>query len=101
MASPGPSGSPPPTAWRDRQRCGFPKPFRFGSSAGLTPLPGAWCFLDGADRQLLHRDHAGMLEAFIARDADALIRVCTEHHRRLQTFIALLPQHTGLFAEPD
>jgi hypothetical protein len=29
-----------------------------------------------------------------------LIRVCGEHHRRLQSFIARLPQDTGLFAEP-
>jgi DNA-binding GntR family transcriptional regulator len=56
--------------------------------------------LDAAERELLHRDHAGMLAAFIDRDGDALIRVCGEHHRRLQSFIARLPQDTGLFAEP-
>ncbi len=72
-----------------------------GTAWNMTEPLQPMAHLDGADRQLLHRDHAGMLEAFIARDTDALIRVCTEHHRRLQTFIALLPQHTGLFAEPD
>ncbi|GAA3192296.1 GntR family transcriptional regulator [Dactylosporangium siamense] len=72
-----------------------------GTAWNMTEPLQPMSHLDGADRQLLHRDHAGMLEAFVARDADGLIRVCTEHHRRLQTFIALLPQHTGLFAEPD
>lgn len=56
--------------------------------------------LDAAERSLLHDDHAGMLTAFVARDADALIAVCGEHHRRLQAFIARLPQDTGLFADP-
>jgi len=55
--------------------------------------------LDAAERELLHRDHAGMLAAFTARDADQLIAVCTAHHQRLQTFIARLPQDTGLFLE--
>jgi DNA-binding GntR family transcriptional regulator len=56
--------------------------------------------LDAAERELLHRDHAGMLAAFTSRDAEALINVCATHHQRLQTAIARLPQHTGLFAEP-
>jgi DNA-binding GntR family transcriptional regulator len=56
--------------------------------------------LNATERALLHDDHAGMLSAFIDRDGDALIRVCGEHHGRLQSFIARLPQDTGLFAEP-
>jgi len=56
--------------------------------------------LDAGERELLHEDHAGMLAAFIARDRDALIRVCGEHHRRLQSVIGRLPQDTGLFTEP-
>jgi len=56
--------------------------------------------LDAAERELLHGDHAGMLAAFTDRDGDALIQVCGEHHRRLQTFIARLPRDTGLFADP-
>jgi DNA-binding GntR family transcriptional regulator len=56
--------------------------------------------LDGAERERLHADHAGMLSAFTDRDGDALISVCGVHHRRLQEFIARLPQDTGLFAEP-
>ena len=71
-----------------------------GTAWNMTEPLQPMSHLDGADRQLLHRDHAGMLEAFIARDADGLIRVCDRHHRRLQTFIALLPQHTGCSRSP-
>jgi DNA-binding GntR family transcriptional regulator len=56
--------------------------------------------LDATERALLHDDHEGMLTAFAERDGDALIRVCGEHHSRLQAFIARLPQDTGLFADP-
>jgi DNA-binding GntR family transcriptional regulator len=56
--------------------------------------------LAGAERELLHRDHAQMLAAFTARDTEALILLCAAHHRRLQSFIALLPQDIGLFADP-
>ncbi|MEV6349925.1 GntR family transcriptional regulator [Actinoplanes sp. NPDC051851] len=57
--------------------------------------------LTGPDRELLHSDHAGMLAAFLRRDADALGSVCAVHHHRLQAFISALPQHTGLFAEGE
>lgn len=55
--------------------------------------------LTTADRELLHSDHAGMLAAFLRRDAEALAHVCARHHHRLQGFIAALPQHIGLFSE--
>jgi len=55
--------------------------------------------LTGADRELLHSDHAGMLAAFLRRDADALALACAAHHHRLQDFISELPRHTGLFAQ--
>jgi DNA-binding GntR family transcriptional regulator len=54
--------------------------------------------LDSAGRALLHGDHAGMLAAFRARDAEALTAVFAEHHHRLQAAIGALPQDTGLFA---
>ena len=54
-----------------------------------------------AERALLHQDHAEMLAAFTARDADALIAVCTAHHQCLQSFIAGLPRDTGLFTRPQ
>jgi DNA-binding GntR family transcriptional regulator len=56
--------------------------------------------LDYEERVLLHADHAGMLAAFCARDADALTAVFAEHHHRLQAAIGALPHDTGLF-EPD
>ncbi|WP_430779941.1 GntR family transcriptional regulator [Actinoplanes sp. G11-F43] len=57
--------------------------------------------LTGSDRELLHADHAGMLAAFLRRDADALAGVCAAHHGRLQGFISVLPRDIGLFAEDD
>jgi DNA-binding GntR family transcriptional regulator len=54
--------------------------------------------LDGASRELLHADHAGMLAAFCDRDPDALIAVFAVHHHRLQDAISALPQDTGLFS---
>lgn len=56
--------------------------------------------LDHQGRVSLHRDHAEMLEAFVARDADALIAVFADHHHRLQSFVRTLPTDTGLFADP-
>jgi DNA-binding GntR family transcriptional regulator len=55
--------------------------------------------LGGADRELLHADHAEMLAAFQARDADRLAAVSAAHHRRLQSAIHALPRDTGLFEE--
>jgi DNA-binding GntR family transcriptional regulator len=55
--------------------------------------------LGPADRERLHRDHAAMLAAFTARDAEGLVAACAAHHGRLQSYIALLPRDTGLFAE--
>jgi DNA-binding GntR family transcriptional regulator len=57
--------------------------------------------LDSAERELLHADHAGMLAAFRARDADALIAVFETHHHRLQAAIEALPRDTGLFEPED
>jgi DNA-binding GntR family transcriptional regulator len=54
--------------------------------------------VDGSSRELLHADHAGMLAAFCARDAEALTTVFAAHHHRLQSAIHQLPQDTGLFA---
>lgn len=73
----------------------------------LNMLESAWnmteplrpmSHLTGRDRESLHADHAGMLAAFLRRDADALGRVCAAHHHRLQEFVSALPSDTGLFA---
>ncbi|MFI5913091.1 GntR family transcriptional regulator [Dactylosporangium sp. NPDC051541] len=70
-----------------------------GTAWNMTEPLQPMTHLGPADRELLHRDHAAMLAAFTARDADALIAACTAHHRRLQSYIALLPRDTGLFAD--
>ncbi|MEV4349763.1 GntR family transcriptional regulator [Actinoplanes sp. NPDC049596] len=54
--------------------------------------------VDDAARELLHADHAGMLTAFCARDAESLIAVFAAHHHRLQAAIEDLPRDTGLFS---
>jgi DNA-binding GntR family transcriptional regulator len=56
--------------------------------------------LRSAEREVLHRDHAGMLAAFMSRDTEALIAVFAAHHHRLQASIDSLPRDIGLFAEP-
>lgn len=55
----------------------------------------------GVDRQVLHSDHTAMLDAFLHRDAAALLSASEIHHRRLNTVIATLPTNTGLLAEKD
>ena len=54
--------------------------------------------VDPSDRAALHADHRQMLEAFLARDADALLAVSFEHHRRLNKVVATLPPETGLIS---
>lgn len=53
------------------------------------------------DREALHTDHALMLDAFLARDVDRLLKVAEAHHRRLESVIATLPTDTGLLAPED
>jgi DNA-binding GntR family transcriptional regulator len=76
----------------------------------LNMLESAWnmteplrpmSHLTGSHRESLHADHAGMLAAFLRRDADALGRVCAAHHHRLQEFVSALPSDTGLFADEE
>nr|BFE56113.1 GntR family transcriptional regulator [Dactylosporangium thailandense] len=71
-----------------------------GTAWNMTEPLQPMTHLGPADRELLHRDHAAMLAAFTARDADALIAACAGHHGRLQSYIARLPRDTGLFADP-
>ena len=46
-----------------------------------------------------HGDHRRMLDAFIDRDATALVEASREHHAHLQELIASLPNASGLFVE--
>ncbi|MEV0462900.1 GntR family transcriptional regulator [Nocardia tengchongensis] len=52
------------------------------------------------DRVVLHADHSKQLQAFLARDAEALLAATEGHHARLNGVLANLPTDTGLFAEP-
>jgi DNA-binding GntR family transcriptional regulator len=56
-------------------------------------------FIPGPDREQFHLDHQQMLDAFVARDADALVAVSGRHHQRLESVIAALPEHAGLIAD--
>jgi hypothetical protein len=49
-----------------------------------------------SDRAALHVDHGQMLEAFLDRDARALLTVSGEHHRRLNAVVSTLPADSGL-----
>ncbi|APB00236.1 hypothetical protein NS506_06200 [Nocardia seriolae] len=52
------------------------------------------------DRVVLHADHSKQLQAFLARDAEALLAATELHHSRLNGVLEHLPTDTGLFAEP-
>jgi len=42
------------------------------------------------ERSRMHDDHAYMLEAFVARDADELVRRSAEHYQRLERAVDTL-----------
>jgi DNA-binding GntR family transcriptional regulator len=72
----------------------------FESAWNITEPTQPMTHVPETDREVLHRDHAKMLAAFIARDSAALLDAAREHHARLRTSLHAVPQHTGLFAEP-
>ncbi|MFI6866976.1 GntR family transcriptional regulator [Nocardia sp. NPDC050406] len=53
-----------------------------------------------ADRVVLHADHRRQLDAFLARDAEALLRATEQHSARMTAILDQLPQTSGLLA-PD
>ncbi|MFC9692067.1 GntR family transcriptional regulator [Kribbella sp. NPDC056951] len=53
-----------------------------------------------ADRAALHADHERMIEAFQARDADALIAQSDEHYTRLRTVISRFADDPDCFVDP-
>jgi DNA-binding GntR family transcriptional regulator len=73
----------------------------FESAWNVTEPVQPMAHLSDADRATLHHDHGEMLAAFENRDAVTLLRVAGEHHRRLETSLASLPRHTGLFRAPE
>ena len=68
------------------------------STWNITEPVQAMVHVGHADRVALHADHGQMLEAFLDRDAGALLTVSVDHHRRLNTVVATLPPETGLIA---
>ena len=48
-------------------------------------------YLPGPERDQLHADHQEMLDAFVSRDATALLAAAGRHHQRLESVIADLP----------
>lgn len=68
------------------------------SAWNITEPVQAMVHVEHADRVALHADHGQMLEAFLDRDAAALLAVSGEHHRRLNGVVATLPPDTGLIA---
>jgi len=48
-------------------------------------------YLPGPERGQLHADHQEMLDAFVGRDAAALLASASRHHQRLESVIADLP----------
>ena len=77
--------------------------YSFFRPPGTETYESSW--LGGRASPLLakkrDRDHDKMLAAFIARDSVALLDVARAHHERLRTSLLAVPQHTGLFAEPE
>ncbi|MCP9275700.1 GntR family transcriptional regulator [Mycolicibacterium arenosum] len=66
------------------------------SAWNITEPVQAMVHVGHADRVSLHADHGEMLEAFLDRDAEALLAVSGQHHRRLNDVVATLPPDTGL-----
>ncbi len=73
----------------------------FESAWNVTEPVQPMRWLAAADRERLHAEHTAMLEAFTAGDADRLLTVAAQHHRRLESVIAHLPERAGLLTEPD
>ncbi|TDV36653.1 GntR family transcriptional regulator [Actinophytocola oryzae] len=63
----------------------------FESAWNVTEPVQPMAHLPAAGRATLHRDHGEMLTAFETRDAATLLRVAGEHHRRLESAIATVP----------
>lgn len=55
--------------------------------------------IEHQQRAELHVEHREMLDHFLARDSAALLRAAGRHLDHLDTSIAGLPMHTGLFSD--
>jgi DNA-binding GntR family transcriptional regulator len=52
-----------------------------------------------SELEKLHAEHQQMLAAFRAGDADGLVAASEQHHRRLESAVARLPEDAGLLGE--
>jgi len=68
------------------------------SAWNITEPVQVMVHVDQAHRVRLHEDHRHMLEAFLDRDAAALLSTATIHHHRLNDVVATLPADSGLIA---
>ncbi|WP_439657371.1 GntR family transcriptional regulator [Lentzea sp. HUAS TT2] len=73
----------------------------FESAWNLTEPLQPMAHVADAERVALHADHEGMLAAFVARDAAALVEAARTHHERLRSSLAAVPRDTGLFADGE
>jgi DNA-binding GntR family transcriptional regulator len=62
----------------------------------ITEPSQAMTRLSSGGRALLHEDHREMLDAFLARDAPALLAVSEAHQERLVAALSELPPDTNL-----
>ena len=86
---------------RERRRFHPAIPAPASTQRLLRMLESAWNLIEPirtmaqipeTERAALHDEHRDMLDAFLARDADRLLRVSTEHHRHLEQSIAAMPR---------
>ncbi|MFD9700149.1 GntR family transcriptional regulator [Lentzea sp. NPDC059081] len=73
----------------------------FEAAWNLTEPLQPMAHVPAEERTALHADHEGMLAAFVARDAAALVEAARTHHDRLRSSLAAVPTHTGLFADGE
>jgi DNA-binding GntR family transcriptional regulator len=71
----------------------------FESAWNVTEPLRPMAHLSAADRDRLHADHRGMLDAYAAGDAVALVERSAAHHQRLESMIATLTPGSGLIGE--
>jgi DNA-binding GntR family transcriptional regulator len=69
------------------------------SAWNVTEPLQAMTHVGAEERAQLHGDHDELLDAFLARDVEALLGANGTHHSRLRATLRSLPRHTGLFAD--
>jgi len=68
------------------------------SAWNLTEPVRPMAQIPDTERAALHDEHRDMLDAFLARDAEKLLRVSAAHHRHLEQSIAAMPRDSRVLA---